>query len=148
VSDGSSTSNSAYYGIEQLIVPLPRIGFENWELRLALEVVALWVRVRPGIGFGPLGQDFADASSTERATAHGVFVSQGLLFLHTHELAAELLVVKSAGGATSVTYRSYHGHGDGCYRPLHGCETLKKTLMGLWAFQQAHAPLPKPALVR
>jgi hypothetical protein len=149
----SPTLNDAYRGIEDIIVPLPRIGFENWELRLALEVVELWVKVRPGIGFGPIGRDFADAPADDRAAAHEVFVRQGLLFLHSRELPAEFLVVKTEGSPTSlvsdtVLYRSYHGHGDGSYRPLHACETLKENLMELWALQQTHAPVPKPALVR
>jgi hypothetical protein len=148
VSDRVATSDSAYCGIEEAIVPLPRIGFEDWELRLALQIVELWARVRQGVGFGPIGQDFADAPASDRAAAHDVFARQGLLFLHSRELPAEFLVVKTDGALTdTVSYRSYCGHGDGLYRPLHACETLKEALVELWAIQQARAPLPKPALV-
>ena len=152
VSEVAPTFGSAYCGIEEAIVPLPRIGFENWELRLALQVVELWAKVRQDVGFGPIGRDFAEAPASDRAAAHEVFVRQGLLFLHSRELPAEFLVVKTEGtptplGSASVLYRSYSGHGDGLYRPLHACDTLKETLMELWAIQQARAPLPKPALV-
>jgi hypothetical protein len=143
--------DSAYRGIEEAIVPLPRIGFENWELHLALQVVELWVKVRPGVGFGPLGGDFAEAPVDDRAAAHAVFVRQGLLFLHARELPAEFLIVKTrcpTSLADVVLYRSYYGHGDGSYRPLHAGDALKETLMEVWALQQARAPLPKPALVR
>lgn len=138
-------SASGYAPIEESIVPLPRIAFADWELRLALEVVERWLKVRPGVGFGPLGPDFAEAPVSERAAIHQVFVRQGLLFLHSHELPAEFLVVKTKAIPTtlvtdSVLYRAYCGLGDGLYRPLHACDTLKETLMEVWAIQQARAP--------
>src|ERR687894_109938 len=113
---GDPTSDSAYSGIEEAIVPLPRIAFENWELLLALKVIELWLKVRPGVGFGPIGRDFAEATVSDRAAAHEVFVRQGLLFLHSRELPAEFLIVKTrcpASLADAVLYRSYYGHGDG-----------------------------------
>jgi hypothetical protein len=149
VSDEVPTAHSGYRGVEEAIVPLPRLGFEDWELRLALGVIELWLKVRPGFGFGPIGEDFAEASADDRAAAHGLLVRQGLLVLHSRELPAEFLIVKTDALLTnSVLYRSYYGHGDGLYRPLHASDTLKEALMELWALQQARSPLPRPALVR
>jgi hypothetical protein len=149
---GHPTSDATYLGIEDAILPLPRIAYEDWELLLALKVVELWLKVRPGVRFGPLARDFAEAPADDRAAAHEIFVRQGLLFLHSGDLPAEFLIVKTGGSpsaliAPMVTYRSYYGHGDGSYRPLCACETLKDALMELWALQQARAPLRKPALV-
>ena len=149
---GDAGSGPAYQSIEQEILPRRRIAFEDWELVLALKVVELWVKVRPCIRFGPIAEDFAEAPATDRAAAHDVFVRQGLLFLHSRDLPAEFLIVKTGGshGAlipATVTYRSYYGHGDGCYRALFACDTLKDAFMELWALQQARAPLRKPALV-
>ncbi len=145
-------SEVAYLGIEEAILPLPRMAFQDWELLLALKVVELWVKVRPGVRFGPLARDFAEAGASDRAAAHDVFVRQGLLFLHSRDLPAEFLIVKAGGSHAalvthSVAYKSYYGHGDGSYRPLCSCDTLKDTLMELWALQQSRAPLRTPALV-
>jgi hypothetical protein len=143
------TGDSGYVSIEEAIVPLPRSGFEDWELRIALQVVELWLKVRAGVGFGPIARQFAEASMTDRIEAHEVFVSQGLLFLHSRELPAEFLVVKTRGPLeNTISYRAYYGHGDGLYRPVHACDTLKEILMELWAIQQSRAPLPKPVLVK
>ena len=144
--------SSEYLGIEEAILPLPRIAYEDWELLLALKVVELWLKVRPGVRFGPLARDFAEAPASDRAAAHDVFAGQGLLFLHSHDLPAEFLIVKTGGSrsaliAPTISYRSFYGHGDGSYRALCACDTLKDTLMELWAVQQARAPLRKPALV-
>ena len=150
---GQRTSDSAYLGIEEAILPLPRIAFEDWELLLALKVIELWLKVRPGVRFGPLARDFAEAPVGDRAAAHEIFVRQGLLFLHSMDMPAEFLIAKTggSGGALidpTVAYRSYYGHGDGSYRALCACDTLKDTLMELWALQQSRAPLRKPALLR
>jgi hypothetical protein len=143
VSHEVETTNAYYVGIEDATVPLPRLPIEDWELRLALQVVELWLRVRPGFGFGPIGRAFAEAPVEDRVAAHELFVSQGLLFLHSSDLPAEFLIVKTRGsGATAAVYRSLYGRGDGLYRPLDPRDTLKEALMNFWVIQQARSPLP------
>ena len=140
-----------YSPIEEVLERTPRFGFEEAELRVVLDVLHLWMKVRLGVGFGPISRDFREAAVTERMAANDVFLEQGLLFLHSVELSAEFLIVKAntwfdpSRGRPS--YACYEGPGDGSYRSIHVGETLKEVLFDVWAFQQRNSPLRKPVAV-